>query len=107
MTEVTAGPGLISTETTGYVNGHPIKLVELRLDTYAEVIDPQMIGAYSGSPGQVLGINEMGKACWQDPFNSDKELREKYPTLEDSWGTLMEALKEYELVKKLVQDHDK
>lgn len=105
--EVKAGYGLISSETVSYYSGGQIQILEIGLDTYSTVIDPKMIAAHSGLPGQVLGIDETGKACWQDPFNSDKKLREQYPSLEESWDILMEALEEYQMVKKLVQDHDK
>ncbi len=105
--EVKAGYGLLGTETFSYYSGGSIQILEIGLDINSTIIDPKMIAAHMGLPGQVLGIDDWGKACWQDPFNSDKELREKYPPLEESWGTLLEALKEYELVKKLVQDHDK
>ena len=105
--EVKAGYGLSSTETISYYPGGQVQVMQLNLDIYSSSIEPKMMDTHMGLPGQVLGIDETGNACWQDPFSSDKELREKYPVLEESWGTLLEALKEYELVKKLVQDHDK
>jgi len=107
MTGIIAGNGISITNRREFAAGQPMQISEIGLDTFATVIDPQMIAAYNGKPGQVLGINEGGTACWKDPFDSDKELRQQYPALEQSWGVLMEALSEYELVKKLVQDHDK
>lgn len=107
MTEITAGPGLASRKTISYVNGNQIEIVELSLDTYSAFIEPQMIATYDGKPGQVLGINSSGNTSWINPFDGDKELREKYPALEESWGVLLASLEEYYLVKKLVQDHDK
>lgn len=107
MTEIIAGPGLISQKSISYLNGNQIEMVELRLDTCSMVIDPQMIAVASGKPGQVLGIDNTGNVSWIDPFDNDKELREKYPSLEESWNILLAALEEYHLVKKLVEDHDK
>ena len=53
-------------------------------------------------------INERGSAEWINPMEkfNDKDLREAYPPLEDAWQNLLTALREYELAKKLVQDHD-
>jgi len=58
--------------------------------------------------GQVLTVNHDGDAVWAEPeFGSaDKKLREKYPGLKTSWENVMEAIEEYEMVKKLVIDHD-
>jgi len=106
-TSIIAGTGISILQHLGNVAGQSVHVSEIGLDTFASCIDPQMIAAYSGNPGQVLGIDEAGNACWRNPFDSDKELREKYPALEESWGVLMEALTEYQLVKKLVQDHNK
>lgn len=107
MTGIIAGAGISISQRSESVSGQIMQVSEIGLDTFATCIDPQMIAAYNGKPGQVLGIDEYGIACWKNPFDSDKELREEYPALQESWGILMEALEEYQLVKKLVQDHDK
>lgn len=58
-------------------------------------------------PGQILMIDDTGSAKWEDiSVIPDKELRDEYPSLQISWDRVMEAIQEYELVKKLVQDYD-
>lgn len=114
MSIVKAGPGLIMNQTKTWVEGQEITVSELSLDgiqlNYGQpsfsFIDPQNMAQNIAEPGNVLMINEQGQAVWSDPIRDDKALRETYPALEDAWQTLLAALQEYELAKKLVQDHD-
>lgn len=68
-------------------------------------IDPNSIAKNSPEKGQIL-MHDGTDVVWCDPLNPDIELREKYPELEVSWKRVLEAISEYELVKKLVDDYD-
>lgn len=103
MSNILAGRGLVSSEHIAWVNGQEIKATEISMDT----IDPYMIDASIANPGDVLMRDEYGGLSWRKPFDSDEQLRKEYPALEEAWGVLMQALEEYQMVKKLVMDHDK
>ena len=61
-------------------------------------------------PGSILRVGEYGSLEWASPSqifaDMDKELREKYSGLEIAWEKVLEAVHDYELVKKLVKDHE-
>lgn len=115
MTIIRAGNGLQMIKTETYVDGENEEVCELSLDgiqdvnQYSMSFAPSIIEQNTGMPGNVLTIDENGQATWINPIElvADKELRKEYPALEQAWGTLMESLAEYQMVKKLVQDHDK
>ena len=114
MSIIKAGPGLMMNKTKTWVDGEEVTVSELSLDgiqtTYGQqslpFISPQNMAQNVAEPGNILMIDEFGNAGWVNPTIDDKALRETYPALEDAWQTLMAALQEYELAKKLVQDHD-
>jgi len=114
MSIVRAGPGLMMNRTKTWVDGEEITVCELSLDgiqtSYGQqalpFISPQNMAQNIAQPGNVLMIDEQGQAKWGNPMNDDRALREAYPSLEDAWQNLLAALQEYELAKKLVQDHD-
>jgi len=110
---VKAGSGLQMTKKQAWVEGEEITICELSLDGIQDNYQQHTLFGQSQStsynvakPGNILMIDEFGDAGWVNPTIDDKELREKYPPLEDAWRILMTALQEYELAKKLVQDHD-
>ena len=112
---ISVGAGLKITNQQEWLNGQYFDSTKLevdetvvRVDTYnTGIIAPALIDTQDGKKGDVLIYDENGYAKWGRPFEGDKELREEYPSLQEAWGVLMEALEEYEMVKKLVQDHDK
>jgi len=114
MNIVKAGPGLRLDQSKTWVEGQEITVSELSLDgirvNYGQqsfsFIDPQNMAQNVAEPGNILMIDEHGQAKWTNLINNDRAIREAYPTLEDAWQTLLAALQEYELAKKLVQDHD-
>ncbi len=104
------GEGLLADKHTEYLNGSPVEVetigVELSMIATTK-IGINSIDSSTALPGQVLTKNENGDVVWADPsVIPDKELREEYPSLQVSWDRVMEALQEYEMVKKLVQDYD-
>ena len=105
MSSVVSGDGLKATEISTYFEGAEIRATRVSVDQ----IDPtRHIQTYDApGKGYVLMTNDYGGLEWTKPFDSDKELRDNYPALEEAWGTLMEALEEYQVVKKLVMDHKK
>ena len=105
MSTVFPGRGITITNQSTWVNSHQIEASEVSISRGQIELD--LISTIAADPGDVLTYNEFGYLEWTKPFDSDAELRKEYPALEESWGTLMEALSEYELVKKLVKDHDK
>ena len=72
-------------------------------------LPPTNIDTSTAMPGQVLAIGLGGTPEWKNPSDifaeEDRELREQYPSLEIAWKGVLEALHEYELVKKLVKDY--
>lgn len=114
MTIIRAGNGLRMMKIQTWVDGENEEVCELSLDGIQDVSQysmPFMSGMEQniGNPGDFLTIGEDGQASWINPIEAitDKELRKEYPALEQAWGILMEALSEYQMVKKLVQDHDR
>lgn len=115
MSIVKVGSGLTMNQTKTWVEGEEITVSEISLagvpsdSQYTLAYSPSSIGYNIGQPGDILTIDKSGNASWSNPMEivSDRELRKEYPPLEDAWQLLMEALSEYQLVKKLVQDHDK
>ena len=103
MSEVTPGRGIQVMKQSGWINGHEVVAAEISVG----YIDPDQLNTLEARPGEVLMFSDNGRLEWKQPFDSDKELRNEYPALEEAWGILMEALSEYELVKKLVKDHEK
>lgn len=106
MIQIKAGPGIRIIKNMLYGSyGEQIEMT-IELDTQIEELSAQYALFDDERNGKVLMINEYGHPVWRKPFESDKELRERYPVLEQAWSTLMEALAEYELTKKLVTDED-
>jgi hypothetical protein len=72
-------------------------------------ISASKIDLYSVPPNSIMMSDHQGNMIWKTQealFTSqDTELREKYPSLEISWKRVLEALHEYEMVKKLVKDY--
>ncbi len=100
---VIAGRGLMKTEEFVYIDGYQVLMSKLSIMQ----IDLDQINHVNAQPGQVLMYDHDGNVKWKKPFDDDSELCQKYPALEEAWGLLMEALEEYQMVKKLVQDHNK
>jgi len=115
MTIIRAGNGLKMNKMQTWVDGENEDVCEISLDgiqdvnQYSMSFAPSIIEQNTGIPGDVLTIDENGQASWINPIElvADEKLRKEYPALEQSWETLMEALAAYQMVKKLVQDHDK
>ncbi len=105
MSTVFPGRGITITNQSTWVINHQIEASEISITTGQIGLD--MIDSTMAQKGDILMYSEYGYLEWAKPFDSDAELRREYPALEEAWGTLMEALSEYELVKKLVQDHEK
>lgn len=118
MILIKAGHGLQMNKKQSWVDAEEITICELSLDGLQDIhaanqhisyIQPCNIAQNVAKPGDVLMINEQGHAIWTNPterFN-DETLRDSYPALEDAWQKVLAALYEYELAKKLVQDHDR
>lgn len=111
MTIIRTGPGLKLDKRTTWIENEEEIIYEISLDGVKDMCvqptlyyEPEKVA----QPGDVLMINEQGGAEWTNPMEkfNDKELRQIYPPLEDAWQNLLTALREYELAKKLVQDHD-
>jgi len=111
MSIIRTGPGLKMYKKQMWFEGEEETIYEISLDGIKDICEqpslyyePEKIA----QPGDILMINEKGSAEWTNPMEkfNDKDLREAYPPLEDAWQTLLIALQEYELTKKLVQDHD-
>ncbi len=111
MSIIRTGPGLKMDKKQMWIEGEEEIIYEISLDGVKDTYEQPSLFYESESharPGDVLMINERGKPEWINPtvrFN-DNDLRETYPALEDAWQNLLVALQEYELAKKLVQDHD-
>ena len=108
------GSGLRVDTESEYLAGEWIDVdtvnVDFSNDTYSlGRISASNIESCTALPGQVLRANENGQTEWVDPselfMENDKELREKYPSLEIAWENVLKAIHEYELVKKMVKDH--
>lgn len=111
MTIIRSGAGLKIDRKTIWIEGEEEEIYEISLDGIDDRYQQPSLFYDTGNfakPGDVLMVNEHGQAKWINPTVqfSDKDLREAYPALEDTWQTLLAALQEYELAKKLVQDHD-
>ena len=111
MTIIRTGPGLKLDKKITWIENEEEEICVISLDGIKDICEqpslyyePDKIA----QPGDVLMINERGSAEWINPMEkfNDKDLREAYPALGDAWQTLLAALQEYELAKKLVQDHD-
>ena len=107
------GGGFIISNHTEYLNdGTQVDVECVDINLSGTLYDTSKlslnnIDTLGGIPGQILMINEYGVLAWTDyPSQPDKELREKYPSLQISWDRVMEAMGEYEMVKKLVKDYD-
>ena len=111
MSIIRTGPGLRVDRKTLWVEGEEETLYEISLDGVDENYQqPSMFfeAESFARPGDVLMIDQHGQVKWVNPtvqFN-DKDIREEYPALEQAWQHLLVALQEYELAKKLIQDHD-
>lgn len=99
------GPGIQFIKNREYWDGEELDVVEIGISTINAKINPWDIES-TGLSGDVLMINENNVVEWKKPFDDDSKLREKYPALNDAWRTLMEALNEYEMAKKLVKDYE-
>ena len=105
MSNVVAGIGLKTMDQNVYVNGQYVNITELSV---GEINPTVHLTTYDApGAGYVLMTDDFGGLNWAKPFESDSELRAKYPALEEAWGILMEALNEYQMVKKLVMEHKK
>ena len=112
MTCVIGGKGISIMQRTEYVAGQSMQVAEISIDSMPGTIDATTLNSNDTTyayieEGHTLVATGFGGVEWRKPFYSDKELREQYPALEGAWDILMEALEEYMMVKKLVQDHDK
>jgi len=105
------GDGFISCKSTEYLNnGLAVEVETVDIDLSNTLCISKLsidnIDTSMAIDGQVLAYNN-GKIEWTDVKSiPDRELREQYPSLQISWDRVMEAMNEYELVKKLVQDYD-
>lgn len=84
--------------------------VDLNVDGYAVGKLPiTNIDTNMCIPGQILVAGNCGSLEWKNPSEvfemEDRELREQYPSLEIAWKNVLEAIHEYEMVKKLVKDY--
>jgi hypothetical protein len=109
MSEVIAGFGLTAHKNSTYIGGQEVTVTSLNVDTISmkSMLNIDVLDSCGASSGQVLTIGSDGQPCWANPVDFlDTKLREEYPALQDSWNDLMAALEEYQMVKKLVMDHD-
>ena len=74
--------------------------------TYLKANPNHMKTQTDPNEGRILIYVGTADVIWSDPVYSDNELREKYSELEVSWQRVLEAISEYELIKKLVDDYD-
>lgn len=110
----TFGEGLKTTTRVAYLGGKAVDIDEISVDLsptaglISSKISLDNIDTSDAQPGQVLMYTENYRMEWVNPSTiMDKEMREEYPSLQIAWETMMEAMAEYDLVKKLVKDYDK
>ena len=107
------GEGLRVDSRSTYVDGDMVDIDDVKVDLsnalcMSTKISLDVFDTDEAKPGDILMISGAGQPEWIDPLLlNDKILRDEYPSLQIAWDTVMEALHEYELVKKLVQDYDK
>lgn len=111
------GKGFITDTQQHYVDGEWVDIETVNIDLnqidYGKMpIDKISACNSDGSypeEGSILRVNDFGAIEWAKPENifrsKDEELRSKYPGLEIAWKQVLEAIHEYEMVKKLVEDY--
>ena len=111
----TFGPGLKTETHSTFLDGEQVDVDEISVDLSVSSgymrskISLDNIDTSAALPGQILRFSDNYTMEWVDPatLSIDKELREEYPSLQIAWETMMEAMAEYDLVKKLVKDYGK
>lgn len=106
-----SGQGIDFDEKTEWHNGDEVSVTEVSISRsmFGDGIQPWNLASTYCEPGRVLTIDEFGNLEWKTPFNpfeGDLELQEKYPAVKDAWHTLLAAVNEYEVAKKLAKDYD-
>lgn len=106
MTIVNTGFGILAHKTEHYIDQQRISSILLSVDIRA-IIQGLMVELNS-SDNQVLVTDSLGNLRFKkipDPVSDDEALRKEYPSLQLAWDKLLEAVSEYEVIKKLVQEH--
>ena len=101
-----SGHGIRIDNRNSWAEGVEITVQEVSFDTFSQCIMPYNIVTNTAKPGDVLTVNSSGLPEWRTPFDGDEALRRQYPALEQAWSTLVKSFEEYQMVKKLVADHD-
>lgn len=101
------GPGIVISNKLDYeyVNGENRQIAVVEI-----AIDPDNTFTYgSSSAGDVLTRGDYDEIEWKNPANpleNDVILRENNIPLQQAWDTLMKALAEYEMTKKLTMNDE-
>ena len=112
--KIAAGAGINVVTRVEYDNtGNQVAVVEVSIDPYATVSygSSPIVNGYGSSPivnGDVLTL-ENSMPIWKKPLNpleNDIILRENNIPLQQAWDTLMKALAEYEMTKKLTMNNE-
>lgn len=107
MTIVNTGFGLLSHKTDHYIDGQHVSSVRLNVDIHQ--IIHGLTTELNALPGQILTVDSNGNLEFKkipNPIVDDERLRTEYPSLQLAWEKLLESLSEYEMVKKLVKEHN-
>jgi len=101
--KIVNGPGINVVTRVDYDNtGNQIAVVEISIDPYTVSYGAQN----PVSNGDVLTLED-STPIWKKPNNpleNDSVLRQSSVPLQQAWDTLMKALIEYEMTKRLIQN---